>query len=115
EPVKILDLADSLVRLHELELGKDVPIEYSGLQPGEKLTEELFFANETRERTSHETISRVTSQSPLSDTPLWVEALSSAVATGDRQDVLRWLCEFVPEYRPSDAARRPLSDILRPM
>ncbi|MCL2674409.1 MAG: polysaccharide biosynthesis protein, partial [Defluviitaleaceae bacterium] len=42
EPVKISDLASNLVKLSGLKLGRDIEIVYTGLRPGEKLTEELF-------------------------------------------------------------------------
>jgi len=47
EPVKIADLANQMIRLAGKRPGTDVRIEYIGLRPGEKLYEELFYANET--------------------------------------------------------------------
>jgi FlaA1/EpsC-like NDP-sugar epimerase len=46
DPIKIGDLVKRLIRLHGLRVGKDVEIVYTGLRPGEKLTEELVFENE---------------------------------------------------------------------
>lgn len=42
EPVKISDLAEQMIRLAGLRLGKDIKLEFTGLRPGEKLEEELF-------------------------------------------------------------------------
>ncbi|MFG1525543.1 nucleoside-diphosphate sugar epimerase/dehydratase [Halobacteriovorax sp. RZ-3] len=53
EPVKIVDLAKTMISLAGLELGKDIEIEYSGLRPGEKLYEELFSESESYEFTHH--------------------------------------------------------------
>ena len=53
EPVKIVDLAKDLIELSGLELGKDISIVYSGLRPGERLSESLTMADETRELTPH--------------------------------------------------------------
>jgi FlaA1/EpsC-like NDP-sugar epimerase len=46
EPVRIIDLARQMIRLAGLKPDKDVKIEFIGLRPGEKLQEELFYANE---------------------------------------------------------------------
>ena len=56
EPVKIMDMAKDLIRLHNLEPGKDIEIEISGLRPGEKLFEELLNAEEGVNNTDHKEI-----------------------------------------------------------
>jgi FlaA1/EpsC-like NDP-sugar epimerase len=43
EPVMISEMAEILIRLHGYEPGKDIPIVYTGVRPGEKLSEELFY------------------------------------------------------------------------
>jgi FlaA1/EpsC-like NDP-sugar epimerase len=53
EPVTIKYLAEQMIRLSGLVPNKDISIEYSGLRPGEKMYEELFYENEVREETSH--------------------------------------------------------------
>lgn len=56
EQIKIVDLAENMIRLLGFEPGKDIPIEYIGIRPGEKMGEELFAANEKRLPTKHEKI-----------------------------------------------------------
>jgi FlaA1/EpsC-like NDP-sugar epimerase len=53
EPVRIVDLAEDMIRLSGLRVGDDVEIEIVGLRPGEKLYEELYDAHELHERTAH--------------------------------------------------------------
>ena len=43
EPVKILDLAINLIKIHGLEPYKDIDIEETGIRPGEKINEELSY------------------------------------------------------------------------
>ena len=47
EPVRIVDLATDLIRLSGLEVGTDIEIRFTGMRPGEKLYEELFFDTES--------------------------------------------------------------------
>ena len=55
-PIKINYLAEQMIRLSGLVPNKDIPIQYSGLRPGEKMYEELFYENEKIESTSHKKI-----------------------------------------------------------
>ena len=55
-PVKILDLAQDLIRFYGLVPNKDIPIVYTGKRPGEKLFEELLTAEEGTAATKHEKI-----------------------------------------------------------
>jgi FlaA1/EpsC-like NDP-sugar epimerase len=60
EPVKITDLAETMIRLSGKEPGVDVAIEFVGARPGEKLHEELWSDAETVTPSSHEAIMLVT-------------------------------------------------------
>lgn len=59
QPLKIADLVKRIIRLRGLRVGKDVEIVYTGLRPGEKLTEELVFPAEQVHATSSDAIFRV--------------------------------------------------------
>lgn len=56
EPVKIYDLAKSLIELSGYTLGEDMEIEITGMRPGEKLYEELLMNEENLQQTKHEKI-----------------------------------------------------------
>jgi len=56
EPVKIIDLARNLIRLSGYEPGVDIKIDFVGLRPGEKMSEELSFDSEKAHCTSNEKI-----------------------------------------------------------
>jgi FlaA1/EpsC-like NDP-sugar epimerase len=98
EPVRILDLAEKLIRFSGKVPGRDVRIVFTGLRPGEKLTEEQISSLEATVPTSSEKI-RI-SQTPESAGPDLVQRLSRLFAfldAGDREGVLATLCELVPE------------------
>jgi FlaA1/EpsC-like NDP-sugar epimerase len=87
EPVRILDLARDLVRL----AGRDsesVPIRFTGVRPGEKLNEKLFYASETVASTEAPKILRVKDTPPPSDIRQQAIHLL-ALARGDTDRELR--------------------------
>jgi FlaA1/EpsC-like NDP-sugar epimerase len=101
EPVRILDLAEKLIRFSGQVPGKDVRIVFTGLRPGEKLTEEHVSTLEATVPTSSEKI-RI-SQAAESAEPELLQKLSRLFAyleVGDRESLLVTLCELVPECVP---------------
>jgi len=98
EPVRILDLAENLIRLSGFEPYKDVPIVFSGLRPGEKLHEELMSAVEETVPTSVDKVHVVQTDDTNGE---WITSavarLASGVERGDRERLLRAMCELVPE------------------
>jgi FlaA1/EpsC-like NDP-sugar epimerase len=87
EPVKITDVIRDLIRL----AGRDpetVPIRITGLRPGEKLHERLFYKSETVERTGVEKILRVKDAEPPANIRNRAQELIQ-YAFGDRDDELR--------------------------
>jgi FlaA1/EpsC-like NDP-sugar epimerase len=110
EPVRILDLAEKLIRLSGGVPDRDVRIVFTGLRPGEELTEEPRSALEATLPTSVEKI-RI---SPAAEaaSPELMQKLSRLFAfldAGDRDGLLATLCELVPEcaspLRDHQAAR----------
>jgi FlaA1/EpsC-like NDP-sugar epimerase len=101
EPVRILDLAEKLIRFSGRVPGKDLRIVFTGLRPGEKLMEEQVSTLEAGVPTSSEKI-RI-SQTTESAGPELVQKLSRLLAyldVGDQEGVLATLCELVPECVP---------------
>jgi FlaA1/EpsC-like NDP-sugar epimerase len=88
KPVKIIDLAQNMIRLSGKEPGRDIEIVYSGIRPGEKLHEELWGAHETVSPTEHPKIRKLTC---AAIDPKWLDgelaALSELVAAGDAKGV----------------------------
>jgi FlaA1/EpsC-like NDP-sugar epimerase len=87
EPVRIVDMVRDLIRLS----GRDVdsvPIRFTGLRPGEKLHEKLFYETETVQHTDVEKILRVVNSPPPADI---LERVSKLLqnAFGDRDEELR--------------------------
>ncbi|WP_206518092.1 nucleoside-diphosphate sugar epimerase/dehydratase [Rhodococcus sp. X156] len=83
EQVKIVDVAHTLIRMS----GRtDVEVNFTGLRPGEKLAEELFYPGETREPTAHPLVSSVSV--PLIDAD-WVRE----VVQTSHDDAAEWMRE----------------------
>jgi FlaA1/EpsC-like NDP-sugar epimerase len=104
KPVKILHLAEEMIRLAGKTPHDDIAIEFSGVRPGEKLFEELAGDNERTRPTSHDKI-RVWELPPASTEQ--VErglAELGSVVDGPRESAVRALMQVVGEYRPDTAA-----------
>jgi len=97
EQVKIVDLAESLIRMAGFTPDVDIKIEYIGLRPGEKLYEELLLAEEGLTKTVHDKIFVVRPTPALNQ-----DELMAAVEKNipDNGDVRRVIKHFVPEYMP---------------
>ena len=87
EPVRIVDLAEDLIRLAGLD-PLTVPIEYTGLRPGEKLHEQLFYAAERVRTTANERVMKATTVADLHNVRERAAALLAS-ADGDHDDELR--------------------------
>jgi FlaA1/EpsC-like NDP-sugar epimerase len=104
QPVKIVDLAENLIRLMGKELGVDAEIVFTGLRPGEKLHEELVIEGEDVTRTSHPKVMKMIGNGALfPDLPRYLEELVLLAQKGDRQGVIRNLSMIVKGYSPDFA------------
>jgi FlaA1/EpsC-like NDP-sugar epimerase len=99
EPVRIAELAGFLIRT----TGKELPIQFTGLRPGDKLTEELTYKTEMKEGFVEGPLEVVTTRrltpAGLEDV---AERLSGYVARRDVSGLIGMLSSVVPEYVPSD-------------
>jgi O-antigen biosynthesis protein WbqV len=84
QPVRILDLAERMIRLSGLEPYRDVKIEFSGMRPGERLQEALFAQNEKLQEIDIEGISAALGRGPSLQT--LDEALQELEKMLDKQD-----------------------------
>jgi FlaA1/EpsC-like NDP-sugar epimerase len=101
QPVRIVELARSLIERAGLQPDEDVAIEFSGARPGEKLAEELTLADEQLAPTSVPGV-RLVAGAPVSALfPGELERLEEAARAGDNHTVLGWLAHLAEGYRPA--------------
>ncbi|GAB4189785.1 MAG: nucleoside-diphosphate sugar epimerase/dehydratase [Calditrichia bacterium] len=104
EPVRIMDLANDLIRLSGIKKHDEIEIKITGLRPGEKLFEELFIEGENYKKTKSDKIFIAENASAFipSEFEQKLEKLLAAV-NGDpapTETVKRLFKEIVPEYKP---------------
>jgi FlaA1/EpsC-like NDP-sugar epimerase len=100
EPVRILDLAETLITLSGLKPYEDIQIQETGMRPGEKLYEELRFETEETVPTSHPKIfinKLATANSETVETALRV--LARLVQERNEDELRRFLNDLLPEAR----------------
>jgi FlaA1/EpsC-like NDP-sugar epimerase len=105
QPVRIAYLAEQMIRLSGKQPGADVAIDYVGLRPGEKLYEELFYADEERIPTAHEKI-LLARHTPFDRAVVAdrLRALESACDAMDDAALLALLRSLVPSFAPAASA-----------
>ena len=98
EQVSILQLAEDLIRLSGLEPDQDIEIIFTGIRPGEKLSEELWDQWAQFEPTSHAEIVRLVDEDLLTGYSLrqTVNELAFLASEGDVEAIMRLLDETIP-------------------
>lgn len=98
KPVKILDLAEDMIRLSGLTPYEDIDIVFTGIRDGEKLFEELEISGESLEKTRHPKIfiGKIAIRSSEEVSKI-LEAFAAAVRMSDESKIRRLFNEFLPE------------------
>jgi O-antigen biosynthesis protein WbqV len=100
QPVRIVDLAERIIRLSGLEPGRDIKITFTGIRPGERL-HEILFARE--EETVEIGIPGIVAAKPVQPSleaiRAWVATLEQGLARNERSIIYNVLCDAVPEFR----------------
>jgi len=110
DPVKIVDLAHDLIHLHGLEPNIDIPVEFVGMRPGEKLFEQLSFDAELMDRTQNSKIfvGRLVAP-PWTDVVQGLARLQEVISSDDVQAARDALHVLVPEMLDEDVLVMPLT------
>jgi FlaA1/EpsC-like NDP-sugar epimerase len=99
QQVRILDLAEDLIRLSGLEPGKDVEIVFTGIRPGEKLSEDLWGDGMEYKKTTHPEISRAEAEETIlpDDLDKLVEELHHLACESEASAIIHLLDETIPD------------------
>ena len=96
--IKIVDLAESLIRMAGLTPDVDIKIEFVGLRPGEKLYEELLLDEEGLSKTDNDKI--FVAKPVLGEESAKALRLALDAKLPDNGDTIGMIKRFVPEYTP---------------
>ncbi|MDI6816835.1 MAG: nucleoside-diphosphate sugar epimerase/dehydratase [Actinomycetota bacterium] len=96
EPVRIIDLARSVIRLSGLEPERDIPIRITGLRPGEKMQEELFGEDEEVQATTHPQILKVSREINEIFLRRLLKEIESTLNNGDALGLAQYLKQNLP-------------------
>jgi FlaA1/EpsC-like NDP-sugar epimerase len=100
EPVNILELAERMVRLSGHQVGTEIPIQFVGVRPGEKLSEDLQNPEESASPTAHPSIVRLTPRRiPATMVDGGTRGLADLVAHGDGRDAIEHMAELASGSR----------------
>lgn len=111
EPVPIRLLAEQMIRLAGKQPGRDIAIVYTGLRPGEKLHENLFYADEHYRPTSHSKIMQAEARAGVSADfiEMTLQRLRGAHGRFDEEEMKELLRIAVPEFVPLQRDVEPAS------
>ncbi len=103
DPVKIVDLARDMIRLSGLEEGTDIDIAFTGVRPGEKLYEEMFFSHEVALPTEHPKVVKSSNGAVEHCDDATIEALIALAKRAPGEQAIREaLKAIVPDFVQPD-------------
>ena len=112
--VRILDLAEDLIRLSGLEPGRDIEIEFTGVRPGEKLSEELWETDKQYEKTSHPDIVRSEHEDTVTtgDLSAALARLEGLTSGGHVGEIIAFLDQVIPGAAISEMQAPDITSIV---
>ena len=112
EPMRILDIANELIRLSGYEPDLDIPINFVGPRPGEKKVEELVLDSEKLDITRHDKIFVLIDDSITPELLTLIKAgifkLESDLSLNSANQIRKKLASIVPEYDPDLDTNEPI-------
>ena len=114
EPIRIVDLAENMIRLAGKVPYEEIDIEFTGLRPGEKLIEEIRGKSEGLLPTSMEKMHVIREQPLIWDKiDGWIDELKDLISERQERAVIAHLQKLVPEFSPAvRGGRQPLELVL---
>ena len=104
QPVKIVDLAERMIRLAGLQPGTDIKIEFTGARPGERMQEVLFARGEPTVDIGFEGVVAARPSRPsLEAMRGWLALLDQGLAREEREAIYRVLRDAVPDFQGAAA------------
>ncbi|HJQ10171.1 MAG TPA: nucleoside-diphosphate sugar epimerase/dehydratase [Gemmatimonadaceae bacterium] len=115
EPIRIVDIATDLIRLSGLRVGVDIEIKFTGMRPGEKLYEEMFFSAENVIRTDHPKVLRARNGILPDGVMRRIESMVAAAEAEHSDEELKHLLRsLVPDFHPHTShANSPVPSVAR--
>src|SRR5262249_18597278 len=102
EPVRIVDLAENMIRLAGMVPYEDIDIQFTGLRPGEKLTEEISTKSECMLATPHKKLHSIREEPLHWDLiTTWIDELEELLAIRHEAGIAAHIQKLVPEYTPT--------------
>jgi O-antigen biosynthesis protein WbqV len=113
EPVRVIDLAEKMIRMKGLTPGQDILIRVTGPRPGEKLTETVFYDREQVKVTGVDGVLEVanTGSPPIAEVQARLDAIVSYAARRDPQASLSMMKALAPELFTEDPWGEPMMNV----